>query len=88
MKIIHTQLNYMFHTYEKYVNEKELPDIIHYENKVFDFVRKLKKLEEEFGFELAADYETARDGWTEAKLLLYDNEFGCIGKIEEVEEGE
>lgn len=79
----------VFYKYNKYTpNPKPEPiSRLIYKNDIQRFLDKLNELEKEFGFTIASDYSEDHDGIIEARLDLYDNEYGLIGEILE-EEGE
>lgn len=91
MKVLYgNYIDDMFYKYKKYnLNPKPEPiSRLIYKNDVQRFLNRINDLEKEFGFQITADYTEDHDGFIEANLMLYDNEYGCIGEIFEENEEE
>lgn len=90
MKEIHdVDIENLFYKLRKYSPEVIVQDSrLLYEIKIQSFMRRLNELEEEFGFSVVADYSVDYADMTESQLLLYDNKYGQVGEIYEVDEDE
>lgn len=88
-EIYDVDIGNMFYEHRKYRPEILIQDSkLLYEIKIQSFMKRLNGLEEEFGLSVVADYTIDYDNMTESQLLLYDNKYGRVGEIYEVDEDE